>query len=144
MRIVTTAGRTLGCPKAPPVFQLMVILAILADHVTNPLNITVGYLTNIYGTNQDRQGMAISGAITYAIALINSNDSILEGHNLGLLYADTKGDTKTGTAALTDLWKKGAIAFFGPEDSCVIEATIASAWNLPMISYVSGLFFFTL
>jgi len=36
---------------------------------------------------------------------------------------------------------KGAVAFIGgPEDTCVSEALVAAAWNLPMISFVSSLF----
>lgn len=34
-------------------------------------------------------------------------------------------------------WDLGAAAFIGPEDSCQVEATIAAAQNLPMISFVS-------
>lgn len=39
---------------------------------------------------------------------------------------------------MTDLMiKEGVIAFIGPDESCLYEALVASAWNLPMISYVS-------
>ena len=98
--------------------------------------IKIGYLTNIKGrTNVQRQGIVISGAITYAINRINSNSTLLNGRRLELIFNDTFGSTITGTAALLDQWRKGAIAFFGPEDSCEVEATIASALQLPMISY---------
>lgn len=33
--------------------------------------------------------------------------------------------------------KEGVVAFIGPDESCLYEALVASAWNLPMISYVS-------
>lgn len=36
-----------------------------------------------------------------------------------------------------ELWKQGAVAFIGPEDSCQTEAMMAASINLPMISYVS-------
>lgn len=36
-----------------------------------------------------------------------------------------------------ELWKQGAAAFIGPEDSCQTEAMMAASVNLPMISYVS-------
>jgi guanylate cyclase len=98
--------------------------------------IKIGYLTNISGrTNIQRQGIVISGAITYAINKINSNSSILGGRKLELLFNDTSGSTLNGTAALLDQWRKGSVAFFGPEDSCEVEATIAAALQLPMISY---------
>lgn len=39
---------------------------------------------------------------------------------------------------MTDLMiKEDVIAFIGPDESCLYEALVASAWNLPMISYVS-------
>lgn len=39
---------------------------------------------------------------------------------------------------MTDLMiKEDVIAFIGPDESCLYESLVASAWNLPMISYVS-------
>ena len=99
-------------------------------------SIKIGYLTNILGrTNAQRQGLVISGAITYAINRINSNNSILGGRKLELIFNDTYGSTINGTAALLHQWRNGVVAFFGPEDSCEVEATIAAALKLPMISY---------
>lgn len=41
---------------------------------------------------------------------------------------------------MTDLMiKDDVIAFIGPDETCLYEALVASAWNLPMISYVSSL-----
>lgn len=98
--------------------------------------IKIGYLTNILGRkNTQRQGIVISGAITYAINRINSNTSILGGRRLELVFNDTSGSTINGTAAMLHQWRNGVVAFFGPEDSCEVEATIAAALELPMISY---------
>lgn len=39
---------------------------------------------------------------------------------------------------MTDLMiKDNVVAFIGPDESCLYEALVASAWNLPIISYVS-------
>lgn len=38
---------------------------------------------------------------------------------------------------MTDMKENGTIAFIGPDDTCLNEALVAAAWNLPMISYVS-------
>lgn len=104
---------------------------------------TIGYLTNIHGReNPHRQGLVISGAITYALDVVNSNSSILNGHKLRMIYNDTEGDTLIGTNVTIQQWKRGAIAFFGPEDTCEVEATVAASLNLPMISYVSKFIFF--
>ena len=98
--------------------------------------IKIGYLTNIMGrSNTQRQGIVISGAITYAINRINSNTSILGGRRLELVFNDTSGSTINGTAAMLYQWRNGVVAFFGPEDSCEVEATIAAALKLPIISY---------
>ena len=99
---------------------------------------TVGYLTNIHGReNPHRQGLVISGAISYALDVVNNNSSLLKGHKLRMIYNDTEGDTLIGTNVTIQQWRRGAIAFFGPEDSCEVEATVAASLNLPMISYVS-------
>lgn len=98
--------------------------------------IKVGYLTNIHGrNNQQRQGIVISGAITYAISKVNEDTSKFNGKRFELIANDTEGQALLGTSAILDQWRRGAVAFFGPEDSCEVEATIASAINLPMISY---------
>lgn len=98
--------------------------------------IKVGYLTNIHGhQNRQRQGIVISGAITYAISVVNKDRSKFNGRRIELIANDTEGQTLRGTSAILHQWRQGAIAFFGPEDSCEVEAAIASAINLPMISY---------
>ncbi|RWS14416.1 hypothetical protein B4U79_13306 [Dinothrombium tinctorium] len=100
-----------------------------------PPVIRVGYLTNMNGRNPSRQGLIISGAISYAISKINANASLLAGSKLELMFNDTKGETLTSTNAMLYQWRKNASVFFGPEESCAVEATIATALNLPMISY---------
>ncbi|GFR04327.1 receptor-type guanylate cyclase Gyc76C [Trichonephila clavata] len=99
---------------------------------------TIGYMTNMQGrTNTQKQGIVISGAISYALDVVNNNASFLNGHKLQMIYNDTEGDTLLGTYVTIQQWREGAIAFFGPEDSCAVEATVAASLNLPMISYVS-------
>lgn len=98
--------------------------------------IKVGYLTNIHGrNNQQRQGIVISGAITYAITKINKDTTKLNGRRIELIANDTEGQTILGTSSIINQWRQGAVAFFGPEDSCEVEAAVAAAINLPMISY---------
>lgn len=38
---------------------------------------------------------------------------------------------------MTVMRDRGAVAFIGPDDTCGAEALVATAWNLPVISYVS-------
>lgn len=95
----------------------------------------VGYLSNVAGKdNVRRQGLVVSGAMSYAVSEVNRLNMI-PGHNLTMLYNDTRGEMLQGTKAVVEGWKKGVVAFFGPEDSCYVEASVASSLNLPMISY---------
>ncbi|XP_070379941.1 receptor-type guanylate cyclase Gyc76C-like [Dermacentor albipictus] len=95
----------------------------------------VAYLSNVAGTdNLRRQGLVVSGAMKYAVELVNRNRSI-PGYRMEMMYRDTRGEMLRGTRAVLDCWKGGAVAFFGPEDSCYVEAAVAASLNLPMISY---------
>ncbi|XP_048763359.2 receptor-type guanylate cyclase Gyc76C-like [Ostrea edulis] len=110
---------------------------VIRVSVCEKTNITVGYLT-VDKTDKfirNRQGRIISGAITYALQQINADPNILPNHTLNLIWGDTRGDTLTGVRLLTDQWRQGVVAFFGLEDSCSVEARVAAAWNLPLISY---------
>lgn len=115
------------------------VLSRKFDGVKNVTNITIGYLTvdRTVVFMRGKQGRVISGAISYAIELINNDTDILPEHRLQLIWGDTMADTLIGTRLLTDQWRQGANVFIGLEDSCSVEAKVAAAWNLPMISYVS-------
>ena len=103
-------------------------------------NVTVGYLMADMSSEYHtlKQGRIISGAMTYAIEQINADPDLLAGHHLAFMKGDTQASTLVGTALLIQQWREGAVAFFGPEDSCDTEARVAAALNLPMISYVSA------
>ena len=53
--------------------------------------VDLGYLTAATGELHNRQGRAISGAITYAIEQINNCSGILPDVELKFHYYDTKG-----------------------------------------------------
>lgn len=105
---------------------------------TLDFNFTIGYLATDQVTSyaQQTQGRVISGAITCAVVGINADADVLTGHQLSFVWADTQSDTLKATASMSEQWRNGAIAFFGLEDSCDVEARVAAAWNLPIISYV--------
>ncbi|KAH3862698.1 receptor-type guanylate cyclase Gyc76C-like [Dreissena polymorpha] len=114
-----------------------IVYSLKFDNVDEVENVTIGYLT-VDKTEvfmRGKQGRVISGAISYAIELINNNTDILPKHRLQLIWGDTMADTLIGTRLLTTQWRQGAKAFIGLEDSCSVEAKVAAAWNLPMISY---------
>ncbi|XP_050390613.1 receptor-type guanylate cyclase Gyc76C [Patella vulgata] len=116
-------------------FMWIIILEVSSS--SGVQNITLGYLTvdKAKGLVRGKQGRVISGAITYAVDEINSNLSLLPDININFIWNNTWDDTLISTARLTEQWSKGAVAFFGPEDSCTVEARVAAAWNLPMIAY---------
>jgi len=98
-------------------------------------NLTIGYLTAIKGSVPNRLGIQISGAILLAIEKVNQDSDLLPNVTLVLKHGDTEGDPIKGTKILTDMLCEDVAAFFGPEVTCNVEATIAAAWNRTMISY---------
>ncbi|OWR49210.1 putative guanylate cyclase [Danaus plexippus plexippus] len=118
---------------------LLAALGLLAvPSVAVPLkkyNITVGYLPSIKGEQRDRQGLAISGALSMALEDINNSTQLLPDVRLLLEWNDTKCDEVTATRLLTHMSCSGVVAFFGPEGRCQTEAIIAQSRNLPMIAY---------
>jgi hypothetical protein len=105
------------------------------------VNLTIGYLPTILGEHRDKQGLSISGAITYALQQIEEKKILPEGVSLVLQFNDTRSDLLLTTKALTEMMCKDVVAVFGPENTCNVEATISSAWNRMMISHVSFIFF---
>lgn len=59
------------------------------------------------------------------------------GHSLSFLVSETYGEESTSILETAELWKKNISAFIGPQETCLHEARMAAAFNLPMISYVS-------
>lgn len=63
--------------------------------------------------------------------------AVFSGHTLSFLVVETYGDEATSILETAELWKKNISAFIGPQETCLHEARMAAAFNLPMISYVS-------
>ncbi|XP_059218039.1 receptor-type guanylate cyclase Gyc76C isoform X1 [Stomoxys calcitrans] len=97
--------------------------------------INVGYLTALTGELKDKQGLAISGALTMALEEINNDTSLLPNVQLALRWNDTKGDTVLATKAITEMICDGIAMIFGPEGHCYVEAIVTQSRNIPMISY---------
>ncbi|XP_037940750.1 receptor-type guanylate cyclase Gyc76C-like [Teleopsis dalmanni] len=97
--------------------------------------LSVGYLTALTGELTDKQGLAISGALTLALHEINSDNKTLPNVVLDLRWNDTKGDTVLATRAITEMICDGISIIFGPEGHCFVEAIVSQSRNIPMISY---------
>ncbi|XP_039746602.1 receptor-type guanylate cyclase Gyc76C-like isoform X2 [Pararge aegeria] len=106
-----------------------------AAELDKKFNITIGYLPSITGERRDRQGLAISGALSMALEDVNNSTKLLPDVKLLLKWNDTRCDTVTAIRMLTDMTCSGVVAFFGPEGRCHTEAIVAMSRNLPMISY---------
>ena len=115
----------------------LLLLALLIGPVSPAVNLTIGYLPTILGEHRDKQGLSISGAITYALKQIEERRILPDGVSLVLQFNDTRSDLLLTTKALTEMMCRDVVAVFGPENTCNVEATISSAWNRMMISHVS-------
>lgn len=143
-------------------FILFINSPALVDGSHKKTELSVGYLTAIKGDLKDRQGLAISGAITMALGKsyttllrwrqftnnffvslieiseeINNDPNILPNVTLVLRWNDTRGDTVISTRAITEMICDGVATIFGPEGSCHVEAIVTQSRNIPMIAYVS-------
>ncbi len=66
-------------------------------------SVRLGYLTAVMGDMRNRQGRAISGALSYAIEQVNTCDCLLPDTRLEFTYNDTQGLEPVATAAIVDL-----------------------------------------
>ncbi|KAH3856286.1 hypothetical protein DPMN_098872 [Dreissena polymorpha] len=88
----------------------------------------------------DLQGSkTFAGAFFSALDIVNQNKSLLPGYRLECLFNDTDRSSLNAINAMTSHYGNEIIAFIGPDESCHCESTVAAAWNLPMIGYVSRL-----
>ena len=102
--------------------------------------IKLGYITGsdkLPGIFYRRPGQAISGALTLALEEINNSTSILPNHTLDFIIAETYGIELHSIKQTVDLINKNISVYIGPQETCIHEAKVAAAFNIPMISYVS-------
>lgn len=105
-------------------------------------SIVMGYLTGSHRRAGDsvyaRPGQTISGAISYAVEVINKNHSLVNNKQLTFIVAETYGDESESIKQTAQLWSSSNVSvYIGPQETCVHEARMAASFNLPMISYVS-------
>ncbi|GFO22234.1 hypothetical protein PoB_004873900, partial [Plakobranchus ocellatus] len=107
-----------------------------STHATKK-DILLGYITTLtYPENVElAEGRKISGAMTHAVDVINKDPTILPDYRLHYVLGDNQGTELHSLDVLTDQWKNGALAFFGPEDSCEVESRVAAAWKVPILAY---------
>ena len=103
--------------------------------------IRLGYLTGSMNPPDnyfyEKPGQSISGGISLAVEEINADDSILPDHHLEFVIAETYGEELESITQTVRLMQENISAYIGPQETCIHEARVASAFNLPMVSYVS-------
>lgn len=96
-------------------------------------DILIAFLAN-YGNSK-----VILGALPLAIEVVNNRTDLLPGRRLRFASFNTGPSASLRPHSLrfmTTMRDRGAVAFIGPDESCTTEALLASAWNIPMLSYV--------
>ncbi|XP_059481353.1 guanylate cyclase 32E-like isoform X2 [Neocloeon triangulifer] len=119
-----------------------------AGHGKDKQIFTLGYITGSrrrpWDKEYPRPGLQISGAISLALAELNASPTqgvdqggllARRGIHLQLRVAETYGEEQTSILRTAALWSQNVTAFIGPQESCLHEARMAAAFNLPMISY---------
>ena len=98
----------------------------------------IGFIPALKGYRaQENRHVYHVGAFVEALDKVNRDILGPMGHQLNFTYIDNEADTLYSIRAMTEMYNDDVIAFIGPEDTCVTEARIAAAWNLPMIDFVS-------
>ncbi|XP_015172076.1 PREDICTED: guanylate cyclase 32E isoform X2 [Polistes dominula] len=118
---------------------LLTAIHVLLGKGVDADTFTLGYITGSKRCPGDKEynrlGYWISGAITLAVEKVNAGELGRQGHKLDFLVGETNGKEITSILMTADLWKKNVSAYIGPQESCIHEAKMAAAFNLPMISY---------
>ena len=68
---------------------------------------------------------------------VNDEPKILPNHRLDFLIAETYGEEVESIRQTVLLMKRNISAYIGPQETCMHEARLAAAFNIPMVSYVS-------
>lgn len=122
-----------------PMFLLLAVCVTLASGKEFTLGLLLPYRelpdSEVSG---GYQGMYYAPSIIQALEDVNNRSDLLPGHHLSFIWNDTKCDETQSIQALTYLvHEKHVSAIIGPACSCKTEARLASALDIPMVSYVS-------
>lgn len=107
---------------------------------------TVGLLIPMYNAYYTKKGIYYASAMSIAVDKINRQKDLLPGNNISFIWNDTdcEDEDKTIRALMYQIYEAKVSAVIGPGCICNTSARNAAAFNVPMISYVSIHFLFTL
>lgn len=124
-------------------FRTLFVLSLLTLQL-EARNITLGLLLPYNVTsNSSALGMELVAGNSYisamvlAVQAIANDSSLLNGHSVTFIWNDTQCKDEFSVKALLDQMSKGVEVFIGPACTCETTAKVASAFNIPVISYVS-------
>lgn len=107
--------------------------------------IRIGFITHLKRKSQLENSLPtailISGAFPYAVDTINNDSTILPDHTITYQMVETYGEEIESLYHTAKFIQQGIHAIIGPQKTCVHEARLAAAFNVPMISFVSTLKF---
>lgn len=85
-------------------------------------------------------GKYFAPAIIQAVEDVNNRSGLLPGNQLSFIWNDTTCDeTRSLQAMIYQIFERNVSAIIGPACSCSTEARLASALNIPIISYMCNL-----
>lgn len=125
-------------------FLTLFVLSLLTLQL-EARNITLGLLLPYNVTsNSSALGMELVAgnscyvsAMVLAVQAIANDSSLLNGHSVTFIWNDTQCKDEFSVKAMLDQMSKGVEVFIGPACTCETTAKVASAFNIPVISYVS-------
>ena len=121
-----------------PLFLLFAACATLGSGKEFTLGLLIPYHELPHSKVSGVQGMYYAPSIIQALEDVNNRSDLLPGHHLSFIWNNTKCDETQSIQALTYLvHEKHVSAIIGPACSCKTEARLASALDIPMVSYVS-------
>ena len=83
------------------------------------------------------QGREYASALLLAIEAITNDSSLLPGHQVTFVWNDTQCNEEISVKAMLYQMDQGVQGFIGPACTCEMQAKLAAAFSIPMISYVS-------
>ena len=126
-------------------FMVSTLALTLLASVTEA-DFTVGLLIPMYQAFFTKKGIYYASAMSIAVDKINKQQNLLPGNNISFIWnnTDCEDEEKTIRALMYQIYEAKVSAIIGPGCICNTSARNAAAFNVPMISYVSTHFVFTL
>ena len=125
--------------KVPQLLPLLLLFLTLTTP-TSGKEFTLGLLIP-YKTSEapsSAEGKFYAPAIVQAVDDINNSSDLLPGHHVSFIWNDTECNEDQSLRALSyQVHERKVSAIIGPGCTCQVEARLASALDIPMISYVS-------